>query len=57
MGVKVVVEGIWEPPQEGEVDGLTVQTPWEEQARVEEIAGWCEKGLGVTGMIYTDLTP
>jgi nuclear protein localization family protein 4 len=57
MGVKVVVEAIWEPPQEGEVDGLTVQTPWEEEDRVNEIAGWCEKGLGVTGMIYTDLTP
>jgi nuclear protein localization family protein 4 len=57
MGVKSVVEAIWEPKQEGELDGLTVETPWSDQERVSEIAGWCEKGLGVVGMIYTDLTP
>lgn len=57
MGVKSIVEAIWEPRQEGEVDGLTVETPWEDEARVSEIAGWCEKGLRVVGMIYTDLTP
>ncbi|WVN85392.1 nuclear protein localization protein 4 [Cryptococcus depauperatus CBS 7841] len=57
MGIKVVIEALWEPKQEGEVDGLTVETPWEEEPRIEEIAGWCEKGLGVVGMIYTDLNP
>jgi nuclear protein localization family protein 4 len=57
MGVKAVVEAVWEPKQEGEVDGLTVETPWEDEGRVEEIAGWCERGLRVVGMIYTDLTP
>ncbi|EIW72439.1 hypothetical protein TREMEDRAFT_58601 [Tremella mesenterica DSM 1558] len=57
MGVKTVVEAIWEPRQEGEVDGLTVEIPWEDEERVSEIAGWCAKGLGVVGMIYTDLTP
>jgi nuclear protein localization family protein 4 len=57
MGVKAVVEAIWEPKQEGELDGLTVETPWEDEARVAEIAGWCDDGLGVVGMIYTDLTP
>lgn len=57
MGVKIVVEALWEPKQEGEVDGLTVETPWEEEPRIAEIAGWCDKGLGVMGMIYTDLTP
>ena len=57
MGVKSVVEAIWEPRQEGELDGLTVEIPWEDEERVSEIAGWCEKGLGVVGMIYTDLTP
>lgn len=57
MGTKVVVEAVWEPRQEGELDGLTVETPWEDQDRVGEIAAWCEKGLGVVGMIYTDLTP
>ncbi|KAK4683809.1 nuclear protein localization protein 4, partial [Tremellales sp. Uapishka_1] len=57
MGVKAVVEAIWEPKQQGELDGLTVETPWEDEERVEEIASWCDKGLQVVGMIYTDLTP
>lgn len=57
MGVKAVVEAVWEPKQEGELDGLTVETPWDDEARVSEIAGWCDEGLGVVGMIYTDLTP
>jgi nuclear protein localization family protein 4 len=57
MGVKIIVEAVWEPKQEGEVDGLTVETPWEDEDRVAEIAGWCEQGLEVMGMIYTDLTP
>ena len=57
MGVKSVVEAIWEPKQEGELDGLTVETPWSDEDRISEISSWCEKGLGVVGMIYTDLTP
>lgn len=57
MGVKAVVEAVWEPRQEGEVDGLTVETPWADEKDVAKIAAWCEKGLGVVGMIYTDLTP
>lgn len=57
MGVKAVVEAVWEPKQEGEVDGLTIEVPWGDEKQVEQIASWCEKGLGVVGMIYTDLTP
>jgi len=57
MGVKAVVEAVWEPKQEGELDGLTIEVPWSDEKRVGEIASWCEKGLGVVGMIYTDLTP
>lgn len=57
MGVKAVVEAVWEPKQEGEVDGLTVEVPWSDEKRVDEIASWCERGLGPVGMIYTDLTP
>ncbi|WVR05934.1 nuclear protein localization protein 4 [Kwoniella sp. DSM 27419] len=57
MGVKTVVEAVWEPRQEGELDGLTVETPWEDEERVSEIAAWCDKGLQVVGMVYTDLTP
>jgi nuclear protein localization family protein 4 len=44
-------------PAGGEVDGLTIETPWEDEKRVGEISAWCQKGLGVVGMIYTDLTP
>jgi len=66
LGVKAVVEAIHEPPQEGEIDGLTLGTPWDDQARVEALAKKCidhaegfAKGLGCQflGMIYTDLTP
>ncbi|KIR37157.1 nuclear protein localization protein 4 [Cryptococcus deuterogattii MMRL2647] len=57
MGIKVIVEAVWEPKQEGELDGLTVETPWSDESRVQEIARWCDKGLSVVGMIYTDLTP
>ena len=54
--VKAVVEAVHEPEQEGEVDGVTVKLPWEEEERVSRLAGWCAKGLQVVGMDYTDLT-
>lgn len=53
MGVKAVVEAIHEPPQEGDVDGLVLGVPWDDQARVEQLARAC--GLQVVGMVYTDL--
>ncbi|KIS72305.1 putative nuclear protein localization factor and ER translocation component [Mycosarcoma maydis] len=55
MGIKAVVEAIHEPPQEGELDGLTLGVPWEEQPRVEKLAKLC--GLEFVGMIYSDLSP
>ncbi|CAD6957303.1 unnamed protein product [Tilletia laevis] len=66
LGIKAVVEAIHEPPQEGDIDGLTLGIPWDDQARVEALAKKCvvqaegfAKGLGCEflGMIYTDLTP
>ncbi|MBW0466376.1 hypothetical protein O181_006091 [Austropuccinia psidii MF-1] len=55
LGVKAVVEAIHEPPQQGEIDGVQIGLPWEEEKKMEELASLC--GLQVVGMIYTDLTP
>lgn len=55
MGIKAVVEAIHEPPQEGELDGLTLGVPWEDQPRVARLARSC--GLQFIGSIYSDLTP
>ena len=53
MGVKAVVETIHEPPQHGDIDGLQLGVPWEDQGRIEQLAAQC--GLQILGMIYTDL--
>ncbi|KAB5594916.1 Nuclear protein localization protein 4 [Ceratobasidium theobromae] len=61
MGIKAVVEAIVEPPQEGDVDGLTIGEGhvWDVEDRVKELASYCgiPGGLKVIGMIWTDLTP
>ncbi|KAG9124158.1 nuclear protein localization protein 4, partial [Ceratobasidium sp. 392] len=58
MGIKAVVEAIVEPPQEGDVDGLTVEPDhvWDVDTNVKELAAICSSGLQVVGMIWTDLT-
>lgn len=55
MGIKAVVEAVHEPPQEGDIDGIRLGLPWQEQEKVENLAKMC--GLKVVGMIFTDLTP
>lgn len=55
MGVKAVVEAIHEPPQEGDLDGLRLGLPWEDQGKIESLAQMT--GLQVVGMVFTDLTP
>lgn len=54
MGVKAVVEAVHEPPQEGDVDGIRLGLPWEDEEKVEELAAQC--GLRIVGMVFTDLT-
>ncbi|THH08842.1 hypothetical protein EW146_g8863 [Bondarzewia mesenterica] len=57
MGVKAVVEAIHEPPQEGEIDGLSLGLPWEDEPRIKELANSASTPLQIVGYIFTDLTP
>jgi nuclear protein localization protein 4 homolog len=57
MGVKAVVEAIYEPPQEGELDGLTLGLPWEDEPRIRELAKSASTPLTIVGYIFTDLDP
>ncbi|THH01499.1 hypothetical protein EW026_g1189 [Hermanssonia centrifuga] len=57
MGVKAVVEAIHEPPQEGELDGLSLGVPWEDEPRIRELAKHASSPLAIVGYIFTDLEP
>ncbi|KAA1468500.1 polyubiquitin-tagged protein recognition complex Npl4 component [Dentipellis sp. KUC8613] len=57
MGIKAVVEAIHEPPQEGELDGLTLGLPWEDEPRIRELAKNCSSPLTIVGYVFTDLDP
>ncbi|KAE9395934.1 polyubiquitin-tagged protein recognition complex, Npl4 component [Gymnopus androsaceus JB14] len=57
MGVKAVVEAIHEPPQAGELDGLALGLPWEDEPRIRSLAAKGSTPLTIVGYIFTDLDP
>lgn len=56
LGIKAVVEYIYEPPQDGSIDGFQLlETEFENGIDPRHFAIFKEMNLEIVGMIYTDL--
>lgn len=52
LGVKAIIEAIYEPPQKGETDGMAL-LDWESEQSIDDVAASC--GLERVGIVWTDL--